>query len=333
MRDHANVVGLGNGRDLLGVGQATDHADVGPDEPAPTCSQKFIELPDGVQAFARRDWHRDASLQVTHALDAVGHQRVFQKVRPVLRQFQCEARSVVRVHATVDLDTQVHAVSDRLPDRGDARKHLFQEFGVAQFRVVVREGCEPDGGEPVPHRRRRACCEIVGCLTTDVHVEAYAVPTLSAQELPCRHPEMLARDVPEREVDRTQGRHDDRAAKMGISVEELPVVFDLQRILPQQVGLPRLQDATDCLGVAVDAPLTKASDALLCMYQEVEPPADLKPFHPADPHPTLPSALLADGIRGGKGHGSLPVGLSGRHAGQVVGRHGTVSLSPGSGIA
>jgi hypothetical protein len=57
-----------------------------------------------------------------------------------------------------------------------------------------------------------------------------------------RHAEVLARDVPERDVDRRQGAHDRRATKGVPAVEVLPVMLDPERVLADQVSLVGLDD-------------------------------------------------------------------------------------------
>ena len=47
--------------------------------------------------------------------------------------------------------------------------------------------------------------------------------------------EVLSGNVPERDVDSAESAHDHGTTKMGPAVEILPVVFDLERVLPDEI--------------------------------------------------------------------------------------------------
>ena len=72
-------------------------------------------------------------------------------------------------------------------------------------------------------------------------VYAHLVAAFAAQKPVDRHLEILARDIVQCNVDGGDGAHHCRSAKMGKTVQVLPVVLDVQRILSDKVS-PHGQD-------------------------------------------------------------------------------------------
>ena len=239
---------------------------------------------------------------------------------------------MVGVHPAVDLHAEVDPVAHRLPHRRDALQDGLDQVGVAHPGVPAREGGEAHRGEAVRHRPPGVRGEGLRRLAADVQVEAHLVPALAPQEGVRRGPVALAGDVPQGDVQRGEGGADHRPPEVGVAVEELPVVLDAQRVLPQEVGSPGLQDAPDGLRVAVDAPLAEAGDPLLGVHQEIEPAPDLQPLQRLDLHPAPPAGRLqlAGGeslhpwLSGGKGQ----TGQGEHEAGAASGGVSTVIVPP-----
>ena len=81
-------------------------------------------------------------------------------------------------------------------------------------------------------------------------VEPHLVARLSAEELPDRLAERLAEDVPHRDLDRGEGRHEDRAAAVARADEHAaPVALDLGRVLADEVALVVLDGGGDDLAL------------------------------------------------------------------------------------
>ena len=68
--------------------------------------------------------------------------------------------------------------------------------------------------------------ELFGGVAVDVVVDTRLVPALAAQQLVERHAEVLAGDVPERDIDGADRPHDRRAAEVKGAVHILPVMLD-----------------------------------------------------------------------------------------------------------
>ena len=66
-------------------------------------------------------------------------------------------------------------------------------------------------------------------------IDARLVAHLAAEKLIDGHAEMLARDVPQRDVDCAYARHNRRAAEVARTIHRLPVVFYQQRVLAHQI--------------------------------------------------------------------------------------------------
>ncbi len=66
-------------------------------------------------------------------------------------------------------------------------------------------------------------------------IHARLVSYLAAKQLIYRYAEMLARDVPQRNIKRAYARHYRGAAEVSGAVHRLPVMLDEKRVLPNKV--------------------------------------------------------------------------------------------------
>ena len=98
-----------------------------------------------------------------------------------------------------------------------------------------------EGGVALLHAFDRVFHQLLLGPARGVVVNAHLVPALAAEQAVDRDIEILACNVVKRDVDGGHGAHDRRAAEVGIAVQVLPVVFDIQRIFPDQI-LPHGQD-------------------------------------------------------------------------------------------
>src|SRR6266581_7860045 len=91
------------------------------------------------------------------------------------------------------------------------------------------------GGEAARLGRATALDQAFDGLIEHVVVDPRLVARLATQQGIDRHAEVFAGDVPQRDVDGAERAHDRRPAKVGGAIHVLPVVFDAQGILPDQV--------------------------------------------------------------------------------------------------
>jgi hypothetical protein len=119
----------------------------------------------------------------------------------------------------VDLDAEVDVVADGLTilaDRVDGVPHLGDvRFLVRDMPILVEERREvADRREAGLLRIDDPSNELLGRRAEDVVVDSGLVAHLAAEQLIDRHAEMLARDVPECDVDGAERAHDSGASKV-----------------------------------------------------------------------------------------------------------------------
>ena len=123
-------------------------------------------------------------------------------------------------------------------------------------------------------------------------VEADAIATPPSQQLVRRRAEMLPGDVPQGDVDRTEGTADRRPPEVSVPVQVLPVVLDLERVLPEQVRRPGVDDALGGGLVAPAAPFPEPGDPVVGVDLQIHPSIpDQVRVDPFDPHRSTPSSL------------------------------------------
>jgi hypothetical protein len=99
---------------------------------------------------------------------------------------------------------------------------------------------------------------------TLVTIESHPVAGPTAEQPPDRQADRLAQDVPERDLDRTQRRHEHRSAPVARSAENvLEVTFDFGRVLADQVTLQLANRSGDGEALARQGALPQPSDALV----------------------------------------------------------------------
>ena len=148
----------------------------------------------------------------------------------------------------MDFDAEVHLLAHRFPVEPysvDSVLHfLHVGFEIGDVPAVVQEGGQvADGCEALGFGVDAALDQLRLCLPKDVIVDPRLVPHFAAHKLVGGHAQMLARNVPERDVDGTERAHNRRAPEVAPAVEILPVVFNAQRVLPDEVALECLHRA------------------------------------------------------------------------------------------
>jgi hypothetical protein len=109
-------------------------------------------------------------------------------------------------------------------------------------------------------------------VATDPRVDADLVAHLAAEQVADRHAQMLALDIPQGLVDPGQGAHVHRATAIeAAAVEHSPDVFDIARVLADQVIGQFFHGGRHGMGAALDDWLTPAGDALVGLDLEEAP--------------------------------------------------------------
>jgi hypothetical protein len=268
VRHHLHVVGLGDGRHLLGAGDAAAQAQVHPRVLDAAARQQGLELVDVGEALAGGDRDADLLGHPRHAVRAFGTDRVLDEHRVGVLDAAREHDRLGRGQAAVDLDQQVDAVAHHLahaPGVVDGVAHLL-DVGLEVDLVValVQEGIQvAEGVEAGFHLGLAFHQHLVDAVLVDVAVDARLGARRPAQQLVDRHVERLALDVPQGDVDRRDGGVLGQAGEVAEAVHHVPVMLDGEGVLALQV----LGEAADAgaggLDVAPGARLAVADDALV----------------------------------------------------------------------
>ena len=92
-------------------------------------------------------------------------------------------------------------------------------------------------------------------------MQADFIAAVSAEQLPNRHAEMFALDIPQRDVHCTDSTAQRSATERPHAVEILPVVFNPQRVLAEEIFLKGIDDFFNRFGVAPARSLAYTADA------------------------------------------------------------------------
>ena len=128
--------------------------------------------------------------------------------------------------------------------------------------MAVRfDGVELDGSKTLGDSGLRGVEVVLWGAASREQVQANFVADVAAQQLPHRHLEVLALDVPEGDIHGRDGSHDGRTPEGSHAVEVLPVVFDAEGILADEVFFEDIDDALHGGGIAPAGGLTDAGQA------------------------------------------------------------------------
>ena len=102
-------------------------------------------------------------------------------------------------------------------------------FEIRNVAVFIQEGCQvTNGSETLFFGIDDSVGQNLGSVPEYVVVNARLVANLATQQLVNRSVEVLAHDVPKRNIDCTQRTHDCRPTKVREAVHVLPVMFDTE---------------------------------------------------------------------------------------------------------
>ena len=166
---------------------------------------------------------------------------IFKEVGGVLLDGATKLNGLGWGHAAVDLHAQIHVVARGLAVEPHGLGGVFDlvDVGLEVDRVpfFVQERREvADGRVALGARVGHALHQGLAGVAKDVIVDPTTVAHVPAEELVDGHLEVLAGDVPERDVDGAERTHHRRAAEVAPAVHVLPVVLDPQRVLAHQVA-------------------------------------------------------------------------------------------------
>ena len=240
VRHNAHVARLSQRRYLLGMRYPARQAHIRPNILHRAALQQHVEFVDGMQPLPRRYRHRYVIGYQPHSVEVLRQYRILIEHRMKLRDALRQHDRLRRRQPPVYLYAQIHLAARRLA------VHPHGVYGVrhlVRVRLVVWHGAVfvkkrrqmPNRREPVRLSRLHPRHQLLPRFPEHMVIHPRPVPNLAAQQLIHRRPEMLARDVPQRNVYRAYPRHYRRAPKMPRAIHRLPVMLYQQRIFPHQI--------------------------------------------------------------------------------------------------
>src|SRR5436305_7614651 len=228
VRDQVDVVGLAPPRDLLALGDARADGRVDAGVVDQVLLDELAVLPFAGELLACRQRHTAARPQGPIAVRILRAQRVLHEVGPVRFDRAAQRGGVDGVEPRVHVQADLHVLTQ-------GRAHglaLMQQRAhrLARLQHVARTRQAP-AHELVAQRARAPTALDQGLYAAVfagiVRVADHLIADASPEQLVDRHAVRLARDVPQRRVDRPDGRRPDASGRQEAAAEEyLPEVPD-----------------------------------------------------------------------------------------------------------
>ncbi len=115
-------------------------------------------------------------------------------------------------------------------------------------------------------------CGVARTIAADPGVDTNAITALSAKQLVDRYAESLALDVPQRLIDAGERTHVQAAATIEAgAIHHCPMVFDLMRVLADQIICQFIDLRRDGGGTALQYRLAPAGNALIGVDFQEQP--------------------------------------------------------------
>ncbi len=197
-----------------------------------------------------------------------GGNGVLQHHGTVLLHRAAEAHRLGQGHAPVDLQHEVEVGADGLPADADLFQLVLDAAGEELIHAAV--GAADGAVDKDLGRREALLLQVAVALGQGVGVvllghirgiDPHLVPDAAAQQLVHRHAEGLALDVPQGDVHRRDGGHDDRTPEILGAVEILADVLNTEGVLADEIGLEFFNGGRRGAEEAPVARLAQADDA------------------------------------------------------------------------
>src|SRR3569832_243161 len=281
VRCQADAGRLGHRRNLLALPQPTGVADVWLRDIEGTRAQRRFELAATHQPFTRSDGDRRAARDFGETTDILGWHWLFGKhdarrcdgVDVVERRVH-RRRPAVEVHHDVDAGADSVAQITHHPrdavDVGGAR-HVVAVGNADDLERVIALLCHRSrmfddlgGAVGLVHGAHVAEAEV----RVGPQVLAHGAP----RQLPHWHTQVLAQDVPKRDLDAADRRHpDDAHAPEAVLGHDLEAMLDVERVLADQHLLDIRDGADHRLGLELErrfAPADQAGNVRLDAHED-----------------------------------------------------------------
>ena len=208
---HLDIVGLAPAGDLRGFGEPAGDAQVDPRVVDPLFLDQLAELPLRAKLLAGRQRHVVRGRNVLNESGVLAAQRVFDEERPERLDLLAQPDRIGQVQPGVDIEGQLDLVADRLAhglELLDRRLHR-----LARLQDLARPAASPSAQTSSPpalsFRHDLTSSDYIHAVAGVVRVAHNLVAHAPAQQLVDRHAQRLALDIPQRDIDRRDGRRED----------------------------------------------------------------------------------------------------------------------------
>ena len=279
---HSAVITLGDGSNLLAVGDATCEADIGSHVLWAATLEQFAELPDRRQSLAIADGHLGTPRQVGLSLNRVDLDRVFEEIEIEWSQCLTQRAGCHRCEFAVDLDYEIEIRPPTFASRGGQLDGILHH--LVDPCIDVMDWIELEGREAFFRGGAGGIDHGIGRATTTQQVQANLVATSSAEQFPDRCLEVFALDVPQSDIDGTDRTGQRRSAEGRHAIQMLPVVLDPQGVLTDEIPLEGFHDLVDGFWIPPTRGLTNTSESAVRCETDDIPSTDEERLDPFDLH-------------------------------------------------
>ena len=169
---------------------------------------------------------------------------------------------------------QIDLVPYRFPHCRNTSYRLVQ-IGIGYVQIAFPERVPLHGADAARDRRFCFFRKLLGLPCAGkpaVYIYSYLIVILSAQKPVYRHAQAFAEYIPERCFDRRQRGHQHRAAApVRVTVDIVPMLFNIARIFTLQVFLYMLQRSQKRLFLIFKSSFSDTVDAAVCINLHEHP--------------------------------------------------------------
>ena len=247
--------------------------------------EQFVERLAQRQPLAGRERDPRATRELGHRPRLLGRAGLLEEPRPVgLEHAEVLGRHLRRA-APVEIDHQLDLVTDRIADGRHRGVGVTEDGAPVERRRARDHHLELDRVKPGLHRLERLIAGFAGLervvdglhlAAAEVVVEPDLVADVATQQLPHRHPERFAEDVPARLLDPGDRRSFDHpGAEEVLAHHHLEQMLDPPGVLADQQRDEILDAAHHGARLPFDRRLAPADQALVRLHLDKYPVAHL----------------------------------------------------------
>ena len=237
-----HIVGFGHGGDLLALGQAAGMGKVRLHDVHAANGQQTLEIVLGEQAFTGSNGDVAGRRNLGEILHVIAENGFLNEHGVELFQLFGHDLCHGLVHPAVKINGNAKVLAAALAHAGYALQQGIN-LGVAVQKLQLVGAVHLDGGEALLFLFQCSAAHIGGAVAAYPAIHPHLIAAAAAHQLPDRHIEVFALDIPQGLIDAGDGAHQDAAAAVEATAEQhSPQVFDLHGVGTNEVRL-HLMDA------------------------------------------------------------------------------------------